>query len=353
MEPKGMSKVSTMPWTWSLPAIKTLRRNEVPLSYREPFILSRYRSCRSSLGTCLLSALHATNETLNFWTHFVPFLVLGLVTLQHVLDPSFRSDPFNWAFLVFALSGCVYLLGSSIAHMFSCYSEVAHYICYFIDYSTVSIYMVGLCVAYNEYVFPRYAINTVMHRVYLPMVFLLSLLFSATSCATKYSKHHLLRIHGRKVTFPAYFLWCNLPLAYRAFFGSSSSSSSSTADVYHIAHTIAATLAGLSYASHLPEALAPGRFDFIAQSHQLFHLCTAVLTYYQYHALSAEMHDRREELLTLCGTPTFVGTFGVLLANIFLHGVLIAGLAIWLRKPGQLAKIHKSLEMPTISHKED
>nr|XP_054775660.1 membrane progestin receptor gamma-like [Lytechinus pictus] len=330
--------------------MKTLRRNEVPAAYREPYIFSRYRACGSTLGTCLLSAFHATNETLNFWTHFVPFLVQALVTGQHVLDPSFRSDPFNWPFLVFTLSGCCYMLGSSLAHMFSSYSEFCHYICYFIDYSTVSIYVMGLCVAYKEYAFPRYAMNSAIHRIYLPMVFLLSILFSATSCGTRYSRHHLLRIHGRKVTFPAYFAWCNLPLAYRALFGSSSSS---TADAYHIAQTVAAIVAAATYGLHLPEALAPGRFDFIAHSHQLFHLSTVAMTYCQYRSLSVEMHDHREALLDLSGMPTFAETFGILLANVFLHGVLIVGLGLWLRKPGQLAKIHHLEEAPSIPQKKD
>ncbi|XP_072176112.1 membrane progestin receptor gamma-like [Diadema setosum] len=341
--------------------VKCLRFNQVPAIYREPFIFTRYRSCRSSITSCIVSVSCLTNETLNFWTHFVPFLIFLVVTLQYAVDYAFVVDPFNWPMMVFLVSICLYTLGSSMAHMFNSLSEVAYYICFFIDYGTVSIYIMGLSIAYNAYAFPPSLLNSIAHRIYLPMVFLLSLVFSATSCMSRLSRFAALRVHGRKITFPAYYIWCNMPLFYRAFYGSgplpvTSSASSpalAMADSHHITHGLFALATVVTYGTHFPEVFAPGRFDFIAHSHQLFHLSTVGLTYYQYSALLVEMKERRRDLEARCGSPTFDNTFLPFLADSFLQMVMIGYLAVWLMKPRQIIRIKHAQGVPTVPLKQE
>ena len=48
--------------------------DKVPEQYQEPFILTGYRQPHSSFLYCIVSAFRLNNETLNIWTHFIPFV---------------------------------------------------------------------------------------------------------------------------------------------------------------------------------------------------------------------------------------------------------------------------------------
>ena len=54
-----------------------LRHTDVPPRVIENFILTGYRFPNYSLRDCLLSAFRPTNETGNFWTHFLPVFVFS------------------------------------------------------------------------------------------------------------------------------------------------------------------------------------------------------------------------------------------------------------------------------------
>eukprot|EP00071_Canis_lupus_P043864 XP_022277421.1 progestin and adipoQ receptor family member 6 [Canis lupus familiaris] len=86
----------------------------------------------------------------------------------------------------------------------------------------------------------------------------------------------------------------------------------------HSYHLFCALLTGFLFASHLPERLAPGRFDYIGHSHQLFHICAVLGTHFQLEAVLADMGSRRawlamqEPPLGLVGT---VATLGLAVAG--------------------------------------
>lgn len=52
-----------------------LRSEDVPAQFREMFICSGYRKPYGSALDCVKSAFQLRNETVNVWTHFVPFLL--------------------------------------------------------------------------------------------------------------------------------------------------------------------------------------------------------------------------------------------------------------------------------------
>jgi hypothetical protein len=62
-------------------------------------------------------------------------------------------------------------------------------------------------------------------------------------------------------------------------------------DIYYILHFITALCAVCFYVFHVPEALLPGKFDLIGQSHQFFHLFTFLCSWSQYVALKIDMKE--------------------------------------------------------------
>ncbi|XP_013852425.1 progestin and adipoQ receptor family member 6 isoform X7 [Sus scrofa] len=86
----------------------------------------------------------------------------------------------------------------------------------------------------------------------------------------------------------------------------------------HCYHLFCALLTGFLFASHLPERLAPGRFDYIGHSHQLFHICAVLGTHFQLEAVLADMGSRRAWLATQDLPLGLMGTMATL-------GLVVAG----------------------------
>ncbi|XP_045439250.1 membrane progestin receptor delta isoform X1 [Pipistrellus kuhlii] len=111
------------------------------------------------------------------------------------------------------------------------------------------------------------------------------------------------------------FLFDNLPLFYRLglCWGRGHSCGQEALSTSHGYHLLCALLTGFLFASHLPERLAPGRFDYIGHSHQLFHICAVLGTHFQLEAVLADMESRQAWLATqepplgLTGTAATLG----------------------------------------------
>lgn len=80
--------------------------HDMPAFCRERHIYFGYRPNPNSISYCIKSILHPTNETMNFWTHFIPFLFLVShhQNLSNTLDWTSQkvvtiSSPF-WAYSV-------------------------------------------------------------------------------------------------------------------------------------------------------------------------------------------------------------------------------------------------------------
>ncbi|KFW83986.1 Membrane progestin receptor gamma-B, partial [Phalacrocorax carbo] len=78
----------------------------------------------------------------------------------------------------------------------------------------------------------------------------------------------------------------------------------------HYKHTVFAFLTCFIFASHLPERLAPGHFDYIGHSHQVFHVCGIISTHFQMEAITMDMAERRDRLLPASLLPSSLQTLG-------------------------------------------
>ena len=55
--------------------LNSLTDKDVPLEFRETHIRHGYRSCNQHFSFYVTSILQLNNETLNFWSHFIPFIL--------------------------------------------------------------------------------------------------------------------------------------------------------------------------------------------------------------------------------------------------------------------------------------
>ncbi|XP_009944534.1 PREDICTED: progestin and adipoQ receptor family member 6-like, partial [Leptosomus discolor] len=113
----------------------------------------------------------------------------------------------------------------------------------------------------------------------------------------------------RTAAFVYPFLYDNIPLFYRLLCCSWGNCAWNEAAAGYCHHLLLALLTGFLFASHLPERLAPGRFDYIGHSHQLFHICAVLGTHFQLEAILCDVGSRQAWLQGRLPVPGFSGTF--------------------------------------------
>ncbi|KAI1904411.1 hypothetical protein AGOR_G00005360 [Albula goreensis] len=311
-----------------LPRVFTI--NQVPKVFHEDSIISGYRHPRSSATDCILSLFQLTNETLNIWTHFLPTWYFLYKLLMVVLMQDAWHDAFTWPLLVFLVSACVYPLASSCAHTFSTMSTRARHVCFFFDYGALSFYSLGSAITYSAYVIPDKWVNSTFHLYYIPIAVVNTVICTALACYSRLGLPFLQYNHNIMKRFPechspklgkmlrilafAYpYLFDNIPVFYRIFMCTGEGCTDNETNPLHYRHTALAFLTAFLFATHLPERLAPGCFDYIGHSHQLFHVCAIIGTHFQMQAIELDMAVRRQWLQAHGPPITFANTLGAAL----------------------------------------
>ncbi|XP_048381459.1 membrane progestin receptor delta isoform X1 [Stegostoma tigrinum] len=302
-----------------------LSNHQVPRVFREDGIISGYRHPRSSALDCLLSSFQMTNETVNIWTHFLPtwYFLWRFLVLSHSMD--FYNEAYAWPLLVYMLVICLYPFISSCAHTFSTMSAHVRHICYFLDYGALSLYSLGCAVSYRAYVMPDQWINTTLHCYFTHVAVFNSLVCTTLSCYSRFLEIEQPKLSKalRITAFSYPFLFDNIPLFYRILLCWGEDCSHNDAVPTHYHHLVFAFLTCFLFASHLPERLAPGCFDYIGHSHQLFHICAIMGTHFQLEAIVLDMSCRHAWLLAHTPLPSLGGTLGVVLVSVVLNCLVI------------------------------
>ncbi|XP_051652850.1 membrane progestin receptor gamma isoform X1 [Manacus candei] len=289
----------------SLKLPRLLSIHQVPKGYREQGILFGYRPPRSSATDCLLSVFQMTNETLNIWTHFLPAWYF-VWTLLGRLQGGWE-DPQTWPLLAYLVTCCIYPLASSCAHTFSTMSCRARHLCYFCDYAALSTYSLGSALAYSAYVFPLEWVGSTFHHCYVPVAVFNTVVSTSLSCYSRFLEVESPRLSKawRTLAFVYPYLFDSIPLFYRLYLCALEGCSEGSI-LLHYKHTGCALLTCFIFATHLPERLAPGTFDYIGHSHQVFHVCGILGTHFQMEAILRDMAERHSQVLlpsslqTLC-----------------------------------------------------
>ncbi|XP_024114021.1 membrane progestin receptor delta isoform X1 [Oryzias melastigma] len=331
---RGAIRLPTDMLSFKLPQLFDI--HQVPKVFREDGIISGYRHPRSSALDCLLSSFQMNNETVNIWTHFLPtwyFLWRFFLLCSTV---NFLSDSYTWPLLVYMLLICVYPFTSCCAHVFSTMSPESRHICYFFDYGALSLYSLGCAISYGYYVMPDCWVNSWIQQHFVPIAVGNSLFCTSMSC---YSRFVELQFPQRSKAlrtgaFVVPFLFDTVPLFYRVLLFCWGGCGMGDALSNHCYHLLFAFLTCFLFTAHLPERLAPGRFDYFGHSHQLFHIAAVVGTHFQMEGVLADMASRRLWLQTHSSAPSFLGTVGTLVLSFILNlGVIAVFSAPLLWKP--------------------
>ncbi|XP_064095214.1 membrane progestin receptor gamma-like [Macrobrachium nipponense] len=280
------------------------RVDEVSETLREPGIITGYRNENCSVLQAMVSLFNYTNETVNFWTHFLAFLYfLWLLVSLATIMPLFE-DQYYYPLTCYLFASCAYPLMSCLAHAFSCLSLTALHICYFIDYAAISMYTWSVAVIYFFYSFPVHLMNTWYSQVFLPIAVLNSLLATFCASSSRFFKTPGIQKVLRIVAFVVPFVWDSAPLIIRLYNCDYENDSCAESSIYHIHQFLCVGVAFFFYGSHLPERLAPGCFDYVGHSHNLLHVFSILATNEQMRAIIIDLQLQQDKLENLNWIPT-------------------------------------------------
>jgi predicted membrane channel-forming protein YqfA (hemolysin III family) len=165
--------------------LSLLQAEDVPQELREPGILTGYRPCPSSLRTCLLSLFTWSNETVNFWSHFLPALFFFRQFVLHVAE--FEERPF----VAYVFTLALFLMTSSLAHAFWPVSRHGRDLCFFLDYAALNFYAFGTATGCWAYFFSKRFYSTAFGSYYVPVCAGLCPLSTLTSCMSRFAHGHM------------------------------------------------------------------------------------------------------------------------------------------------------------------
>ena len=300
---------------------KLVNFDQMPSFFREPFILSAYRQCNSSPLYCIKSLFQTTDEAMNIWSHGLALVVfiLRFVAVFAKHDP--WQDSRIYPLLCFAFGICSMLVMSVGAHLFNCMSIKARHICFFFDYSAISVYTFTAGQVIYFYSRPANA-NWVIFNT--PSVFLgisaTISLASTLACCFSLTKRNRFDAVVKAGTYTSSWLFNTSPYLIMLL----------TCETATCLFYAGATLA---YVTGIPERLIIGVFDVLGHSHQFLHILGSIGLADGFSAVELDMVQRRDVLKQLPG-PTFLNT-------ILLTGVVVLcniAVVLWCAKRLKLRK---------------
>lgn len=295
--------------------------DQVPPLFREPFILTAYRKCNTTAWYCFKSLFQATNETINIWSHLLA-LVVFLLRFASIFA---KQDPFKdsrvYPLLCFAVGISVMLLMSAGAHLFNCMSIKARYVCFFFDYSAISVYTFTAGQVFYFYSRPVEADWVIFNT---PAIFLgisATISFASTlACCYSFAKRNRFDAFVKAGTYSSSWLYNTSPYLTMLLLCEPASTCSSVSSIHYFArHCLFYAGGVLAYVTRIPERLMIGAFDVLGHSHHFLHILCCIGVADEFSAMELDMLQRRPSLESFPG-PTFSNTIwlttGVILGNI-------------------------------------
>lgn len=233
------------------------------------------------------------NDCLNFWTHFVPMVawVAWFWRLSFQVD---FSDPYFYPLACLWVGCCSYTMCSSMAHMLGCMSLQVRQVCFLVDYMGISMYAFSGSLATFFYLYPT---DTLCFRYKWVTLIMFGALCIGATVLSGLSRFYWERwrfvIRAGAYALP--YVSSSVPAWIRLLF-CQFAGRDCTVETHNL-HLLAIFMIGVLaffFVSKVPERFAPGMFDTVFQSHQLFHLCAASVSCIHMYTFPIDAVIRRE-----------------------------------------------------------
>lgn len=264
---------------------QTLKDQDVKLLFREPGVTGDYRPSNKSLCYYLLSIFQLNNETVNIWTHLIAAILFVHKTYFYINILGWNHGEVV-PFLAFGLCSICYALMSVTAHTLHSKSPKWHYCCFQLDYAAIGAYGLGMAILFFHTGCPE-TLYMSLGRYFSFIQVFLCWIYMMCCCIAKLKyrrpypfQRKLWQLGGGGLQS----IFGGLPLLCRYWHCFWNDDCSMSSLGHHTAWIWIFSASIFFFSSHLPEILIPGKFDFIGQGHQLFHVLVTIVTLKQFDA---------------------------------------------------------------------
>jgi len=303
-----------------------LTANTVDKNFHEPYIWHGYRKPYLSAVNCMKSVFSfSSNETINVWTHGLPFIVYSMQFYRFFSAEDFHyTDPFNFPLMGNAMGILGFLITSVFAHTFNSMSIKMRNLCFYLDYAAINVYGVGAGLAFFFYTGPIGSSIGILQAPYqyCTLLVCVSVMATVLCCLTRH-KWLKFKYVLRTSTFVIPFLAGSFPFLTRLFL--CKENCYSNAMPLYFKHTLCYLCAAVFNVTKIPEKYISEKFDVVGHSHNIMHIFVAVGANLQFQSIVMDIADRREFLVIdnlneyrYLGIPVFM-----------LAGVINFILALW------------------------
>lgn len=314
-------------------ASELLHRNQVPPMFREPYIIKGYRPTDTTFSYAFKAIFRWHNDVGNFWTHFIPFCIFVIWFLLEWKWRTDFTDPYFYPLACLWAGSCCYTLFSSTAHLLGCVSYRVRTICFFLDYLGIAMYTIGGGIMAFFY---HLSLGSVFYDYKYPILSYYVVLTICATLLTSLSRFYWYRYRFiiRVLAFFLPYVNTTYPIAIRMLTVCIPTRSDCVMETLflHVINGMLVLLLSFFFVSKIPERFAPGKFDYVFQSHQLFHVSAAIETMVVFYMIPIDAAVRREiqseyDAIRPDFFTTF-GMFGIAFLGSLLVVVLLGGLVL-------------------------
>lgn len=232
------------------------------------YLVKGHRPPLRSFAACFRSIFRIHTETGNIWTHLLGCIFFIFLTSYFWSRPSVEVV---WekklVFSAFFAGTILCLSFSSLFHCCCCHSEKVGRIFAKLDYCGIALLIVGSFVPWLYYCF--YCHNS-PRVVYLVCIFVLGILSIIVSMWDKFGQPQYRSL--RAGVFVALGLSGVVPAAHYILWEGFYHAWNMAAMSYLFLMAFLYIFGAFLYAARIPECIWPGKFDYLFQSHQIFHV---------------------------------------------------------------------------------
>lgn len=279
----------------------TVTVSQVPVLFREPYILTGYRPTGQGWSCYLFTLFQKHNECLNVWTHLLAAPILLFHWWTKVAALGITLDAASLPLYLFLASSLTYMFFSVVAHLLHSHCEHSHYILFFLDYVGVAVYQYGSSLGHYFYSSEVAWRESIVGLLFLPGAALFGWLSCLSCCIAKFRykrPYPWQRKICQLVPNSAAYLLDISPVAHRLVTVSWTQEPSLP---FHALHIASFLLSAVFFSYPIPECFFPGQFDFVGQGHQIFHVLLSMCTIFQLEALFQDYARRRDTAVEVFG----------------------------------------------------
>lgn len=265
------------------PEVKLVTHHVLPKwSKDNSFIVNWHRYPKADYSYCFKSILKWHSETGNIWTHLLAAVMcLAFIVRLFTRSPNFVAPVEEKAMIsLFLISGFLCMTFSALYHTLSAHSERVLRLFGRLDFSGISLLVMGSFVPWVYYSFYCSTQSRVVYLITISLLGIGAIVFSQWDRFAK-PEYRVVRAAmfaslGASGLIPMLHSW--IALGTRAAFTEGQLQ-------WMLLMFLSYGVGALLYATRIPEKFFPGKVDLLFHSHQIFHVFVVVGILCHFHCI--------------------------------------------------------------------